>query len=123
MVEPLPFPPETAVKKQANGNENRYQQKWKIRVRDLQKQAVIEEIFDNVMVCNGHYFQPSIPKIMSDENFLGQKLHSHDYRVPDIFKDKSVVVIGAGPSGSIVLGEKFLLSLRIRFQLKKYIFA
>lgn len=100
MIEPLLVSqPETTAEKQKNGSENRYQKKWKIRVKDLEKQSVSEEIFDAVMVCNGHYFKPSIPKIKGDENFLGQKMHSHDYRVPDIFKDKSVVVIGAGPSG------------------------
>jgi cation diffusion facilitator CzcD-associated flavoprotein CzcO len=26
-------------------------------------------------------------------------MHSHDYRVPDIFRDMSVVVLGAGSSG------------------------
>lgn len=31
--------------------------------------------------------------------FVGQQLHSHDYRTPDAFRDRDVVVIGAGPSG------------------------
>ena len=89
-------------KRKTNGEENRDGKKWKIRVKDLEKQSVSEEIFDAVMICNGHYFEPSIPKIKGDENFLGQKIHSHDYRVPDIFKEKSVLVIGAGPSGKII---------------------
>lgn len=29
----------------------------------------------------------------------GDVMHSHDYRVPDIFSGKNVLVVGAGPSG------------------------
>lgn len=82
-----------------NDEKNGNIQKWRIRVKNLSNQVVIEEIFDAVMVCNGHYFQPSIPEIKGNDTFLGGKMHSHDYRVPDVFKDKSVVILGAGPSG------------------------
>lgn len=33
------------------------------------------------------------------EQFQGEILHSHDYRKPDNYKDKSVLILGAGPSG------------------------
>jgi len=45
-------------------------------------------------------FEPRIPDNISMENFNGLKLHSHDYREPDMFKDRSVLVLGAGPSGT-----------------------
>lgn len=51
------------------------------------------------MVCNGHYFQPSLPAIEGHDKFQGLQLHSHDYRVPEALADKKIVVIGAGPSG------------------------
>lgn len=73
--------------------------KWSIRVKDLQSNTVINESFDAVMVCNGHYFEPSLPSLKGQDAFQGQQLHSHDYRVPEIFKGKTVVVLGAGPSG------------------------
>lgn len=73
--------------------------KWTVKVRDLEKNVVLTETFDAVMVCNGHYFEPSIPKLKGHENFQGEQLHSHDYRVPNIFTDKTVLVLGAGPSG------------------------
>ncbi|XP_011497965.1 PREDICTED: flavin-containing monooxygenase FMO GS-OX4-like [Ceratosolen solmsi marchali] len=72
---------------------------WKLRVRDLRKSTVTEEFFDAVMVCNGHYFKPSLPRLKGHETFKGQQMHSHDYRRPEPFADKRVVVIGAGPSG------------------------
>ncbi|XP_066588830.1 senecionine N-oxygenase isoform X2 [Prorops nasuta] len=73
--------------------------KWSLRVKDLSKNEMINETFDAVMVCNGHYFQPNIPSIKGQKIFQGEQLHSHDYRIPDIFQDKIVVVLGAGPSG------------------------
>ncbi|XP_076659167.1 senecionine N-oxygenase [Halictus rubicundus] len=73
--------------------------KWSIKAKDLQKNIVTNESFDAVMVCNGHYFEPSVPKLKGHDLFQGRQLHSHDYRTPEIFTDKTVLVIGAGPSG------------------------
>lgn len=73
--------------------------KWMITVKNLEDGVTRKEYFDAVMVCNGHYFEPSLPIINGQEKFQGQQLHSHDYRVPEIFEGKTVVVIGAGPSG------------------------
>ncbi|XP_076668717.1 senecionine N-oxygenase-like [Andrena cerasifolii] len=75
------------------------ERKWSIKVKDLPKNTVVSESFDAVMVCNGHYFQPSMPTLKGQNIFQGQQLHSHDYRVPELFADKTVVVLGAGPSG------------------------
>ncbi|KAG5330695.1 SNO1 oxygenase, partial [Acromyrmex charruanus] len=73
--------------------------KWSVKVKDLQNDAVAIESFDAVMVCNGHYFEPMIPNIPGQNIFTGKQIHSHDYRVPDFFNGKKVVVMGAGPSG------------------------
>ncbi|KAL6427274.1 hypothetical protein ACFW04_008689 [Cataglyphis niger] len=73
--------------------------KWSVKVRDLQRDAIVTEAFDAIMVCNGHYFEPRIPKISGHDVFTGKQMHSHDYRVPEIFNGKTVVVLGAGPSG------------------------
>ncbi|XP_043280179.1 flavin-containing monooxygenase FMO GS-OX5-like isoform X2 [Venturia canescens] len=74
--------------------------KWSVKVRDLTNKEILKnEIFDAVMVCNGHYFEPSLPSIQGHDVFKGQQLHSHDYRLPDAFQGKTVAVLGAGPSG------------------------
>ncbi|XP_006622656.1 senecionine N-oxygenase-like [Apis dorsata] len=73
--------------------------KWMIKVKDLKRNIILEESFDAVMICNGHYFEPNIPNLKGQKIFQGEQLHSHDYRVPDIFTDKTIVVLGAGPSG------------------------
>lgn len=59
----------------------------------------IKEVYDAVMVCNGHYNEPTMPKFLGQEKFRGRQSHSHHYRSPDSYKGQRVLVIGAGPSG------------------------
>lgn len=73
--------------------------KWEVLVKDLQNDIYKTEVFEYVMICNGHYHTPSYPRLNGIEDFIGTTLHSHDYRNPDSFKDENVLVIGAGPSG------------------------
>lgn len=72
---------------------------WEVRYTDLSSHMESCEQFDVVMVCNGHYNTPFVPQIKGLKGFQGNIMHSHDYRVPDIFKNERVLVIGAGPSG------------------------
>ncbi|XP_073061225.1 flavin-containing monooxygenase FMO GS-OX5-like isoform X1 [Primulina eburnea] len=57
-----------------------------------------EEIFDAVVVCNGHHTQPRVATLPGIEKWPGKQMHSHNYRVPEPFEDQIVVVIGEGPS-------------------------
>ena len=59
-----------------------------------------QENFDHVVVCNGHYNTPFIPKIPGISNFKGEVLHSNTYRTNSKFKDKKVAIIGNGASAS-----------------------
>lgn len=52
-----------------------------------------------VYLCLRHYHTPRLPAIPGMETFPGLQLHSHAYRVPDTMVGKTVVVLGAGPSG------------------------
>ncbi|CAN6180694.1 unnamed protein product [Urochloa humidicola] len=58
-----------------------------------------EEVFDAVVVANGHYSQPRLPKIQGMEEWSRRHLHSHSYRVPDQYRDEVVVIVGCGDSG------------------------
>ncbi|KAL6906419.1 hypothetical protein ACP4OV_004020 [Aristida adscensionis] len=60
---------------------------------------VAEEVFDAVVVCNGHWTVPRVPKIRGIEKWRGKQMHSHNYRVPEPFRDQIVVVIGFSASG------------------------
>mmetsp|Transcript_9652 Transcript_9652/g.15116 ORF Transcript_9652/g.15116 Transcript_9652/m.15116 type:complete len:365 (-) Transcript_9652:248-1342(-) len=63
------------------------------------------EEFDFVVVCNGHYSEPLVPKIPGAENFKGHLSHSHNYREPSRFKDEIVLVLGAAASGEDISRE------------------
>ncbi|KAF8690680.1 hypothetical protein HU200_041053 [Digitaria exilis] len=58
-----------------------------------------EEVFDAVVVANGHYSQPRLPSINGMEQWQRRQLHSHSYRVPDPFRGEVVVLVGCGDSG------------------------
>ncbi|KAF2616839.1 hypothetical protein F2Q68_00040687 [Brassica cretica] len=74
-------------------------QKWEIRSKSSDG-IFKDEIFDSVVVCNGHYTEPRVAHVPGIDSWPGKQIHSHNYRVPDPFKDQVVVVIGNFASGS-----------------------
>lgn len=56
-----------------------------------------EDVFDGVVAASGHQSDPRHPPEVED--FTGEYLHAHDYRVPEPFTGKRVLVIGPGNSG------------------------
>ena len=58
------------------------------------------EAFDAVAVCNGHFCEPQVPDLPDLEQFRGEALHSHNYRQPEPFSGKRVLVLGASVSGA-----------------------
>ena len=46
-----------------------------------------------------HYFVPQMPVIPGLESFPGLVMHSHDYRHPEVFQGKHLVILGAASSG------------------------
>ncbi|KAG8517656.1 Dimethylaniline monooxygenase [N-oxide-forming] 5 [Galemys pyrenaicus] len=59
-------------------------------------------VFDGVMVCTGHHTNAYLPldSFPGIEKFKGQYLHSRDYKNPNSFTGKRVIVIGIGNSGA-----------------------
>ncbi len=55
------------------------------------------EVFDGVVAASGHQSTPRHPPEV--KGFTGEYLHAHDYRVPEPFTGKRVMVIGPGNSG------------------------
>ena len=60
----------------------------------------MRQLYDGVMVCNGHYSVPARPAIPGLEQFGGRVEHSHDYRGPEQYTGQAVVVLGAAASGT-----------------------
>ncbi|XP_004756755.1 dimethylaniline monooxygenase [N-oxide-forming] 4 isoform X1 [Mustela putorius furo] len=64
-------------------------------------------VFDAVMVCTGHYPNPRLPleSFPGIHKFKGQILHSQEYKSPEGFQGKRVLVIGLGNTAGDVAVE------------------
>lgn len=73
---------------------------WEVKVQDMTTRKFDTIIFDAVLVCSGHYSAPNRPRLEGQDRFKGKQIHSHDYRNPETFRDETVLIVGAGPSGT-----------------------
>lgn len=67
---------------------------WEVHYENDKGQQ--QESFDYVLVANGHHWSPFIPEYSG--RFQGELLHAHDYKKAAPFKNKRVLVVGAGNS-------------------------
>ncbi|XP_037821044.1 senecionine N-oxygenase-like [Lucilia sericata] len=77
----------------------RSNKEWEVHVLNHNTNTLSVQHFDRIFVCNGHFKKPQYPDIPGMDIFKGLQLHSHLYRSAQMFKDKKVLIIGAGPSG------------------------
>ncbi|KAF4966451.1 hypothetical protein FZEAL_10658 [Fusarium zealandicum] len=88
-------------------------QRWKLTLRKydpLQRLDIWwEEEFDALVLANGHYSVPWVPKVAGLEsymaNFPGRVMHSKYYRSPRVFANKNILVIGNSTSGHDITNE------------------
>ncbi|XP_044528987.1 dimethylaniline monooxygenase [N-oxide-forming] 1 isoform X1 [Gracilinanus agilis] len=78
---------------------------WEVTTKHEGKQE--SAIFDAVMVCTGYLTNPFLPldSFPGIKTFKGQYFHSREYKHPDLFKDKRVLVVGMGNSGTDIAVE------------------
>ncbi|XP_028762534.1 flavin-containing monooxygenase FMO GS-OX-like 2 [Neltuma alba] len=72
--------------------------KWRVRSKGRSGIGV-DEIYDALVVCNGHFTQPRVAHIPGIKVWPGKQIHGHNYRTPEPFQDEVVVVIGFASSG------------------------
>jgi cation diffusion facilitator CzcD-associated flavoprotein CzcO len=101
---------------------------WEIRTSDGET-----HLFDTLLVCNGHHWDPSYPEFPGQ--FGGQTIHSHHYidpAEPLDLRGQRVLVVGIGNSGVDIVSElsrkgvaeRVLLSTRSgAWVLPKYVFG
>ena len=77
--------------------------KWEITWKELESDQVRTDIYDALVVCNGHHHEPRYPDYPG--KFTGEFIHSHDFKSAKPFKDKRVLVIGGGNSACDVAVE------------------
>uniref|UniRef100_A0A8C9MFV6 Flavin-containing monooxygenase n=1 Tax=Serinus canaria TaxID=9135 RepID=A0A8C9MFV6_SERCA len=72
---------------------------WEVVTEAGGKQT--SHVFDAVMVCSGSFSEPSLPLqcFPGIERFRGQRFHSRQYKHPDVFQGKRVLVVGMGNTG------------------------
>ena len=76
---------------------------WEVEWKNITSNEVTIEIFDALVVCNGHHHKPRYPEYPGE--FSGELIHSHDFKSSKPFKDKRVLVIGGGNSACDVAVE------------------
>ncbi|CAH2048038.1 unnamed protein product [Thlaspi arvense] len=92
---------ETAVERVAPAEESDGEagkMKWRIESTEKEEKLRRDEIYDAVVVCNGHYIEPRLAEIPGISSWPGKEMHSHNYRIPEPFKDQVVVLIGNSAS-------------------------
>ncbi|KAL8208041.1 hypothetical protein R6Q57_007453 [Mikania cordata] len=85
------------------------------------------EVFDAVVICNGHNTEPQLATdIPGIETWSKKQMHSHNYRDSEPFRDQIVVIIGSGPSAidiskeiAAVAKEVHMSSRSTRFKVAK----
>jgi hypothetical protein len=76
-------------------------QTWEVTIE--QQGQTRTETFSDLVVCNGHHWQPRYPNYPGE--FTGEFIHSHHYKKAAPFADKKVLVIGGGNSACDVAVE------------------
>ncbi len=70
--------------------------RWTVRV--IANGEARDEVFDWLVVCSGHHRQAFVPEYPGA--FAGTVTHSSAYKRPDAFRNKRVLVVGAGNSAA-----------------------
>lgn len=76
-------------------------QTWEVTIE--QNGSTRTETFTDLVICNGHHWQPRYPQYPGE--FTGEFIHSHVYKKSEPFRGKKVLVIGGGNSACDVAVE------------------
>ena len=69
---------------------------WRVTTR--RGEETRSRVFEGVMICNGTLHEPHQPTLPGE--FGGTVLHSSEYKSPDVFRGKRVLMVGCGNSGA-----------------------
>jgi hypothetical protein len=83
----------TVVKAEPSGD---HEATWKITVEGPEGKRSTDT-YRGLIIANGILSEPSIPEFEGE--FNGEVMHTSLYKRPDMFRDKRVLVVGAGNSG------------------------
>jgi len=90
------------------------------------------ELFDFLVVANGHHWNPRWPEpaFPGSDSFTGTQIHAHTYTDDEVFRGRDVVVLGMGNSAmdlavesSYVARNTYLAARRGAYVVPKYMFG
>ncbi|MFY0686363.1 MAG: NAD(P)-binding domain-containing protein [Cyclobacteriaceae bacterium] len=91
------------------------QNKWLVELEA--EGARWQEEFTDLVVCNGHHWNPRIPKYPGE--FSGEFIHSHEFKKAEPFRNKRILVIGGGNSACDVAVETSRVSNRTAISMRR----
>lgn len=79
---------------------------WKVTIETPGGKSETRD-YSDVLVCNGHHWDARWPEpaFPGSDTFEGEQMHAHDYRTPEIFDDRNVLVLGIGNSATDIAVE------------------
>lgn len=72
--------------------------KFEVTARDTVADAETREVYDYVVVANGHFSTPNVPYYPGFESFKGRVLHAHDFRDALEFEGQDLLLLGTSYS-------------------------
>ncbi len=72
--------------------------KFEVTARDTVADAETSEVYDYVVVANGHFSTPNVPYYPGFESFKGRVLHAHDFRDALEFEGQDILILGTSYS-------------------------
>ncbi|XP_021722025.1 flavin-containing monooxygenase FMO GS-OX-like 5 isoform X1 [Chenopodium quinoa] len=82
--------------------------KWMVKYASVggDESTEVAQTYDAVVVCTGHFTEPQVAdNIPGLDLWPGRQIHSHNYRIPEPYQDKVVVVIGLSSSATDISRE------------------
>ncbi|KAH8805945.1 flavin dependent monooxygenase-like protein [Xylogone sp. PMI_703] len=83
-------------------SEDNGRERWTVTSKSVIDGRCTNQMYDAVVIANGHYSSPYVPSVPGIEAFKVAHpsiiSHAKVYRNPEAFKGKKVIVVGGGPS-------------------------
>ncbi|KAL1408545.1 monooxygenase [Vanrija albida] len=80
-------------------------EKWTVVTENTITRQRRSELVSHIIVSNGHYNEPYIPRVRGLDSFTGEVFHSRWWRNPFQYEGKNVLVVGSKSSGSDIARE------------------
>lgn len=76
-----------------------------------------QRLYAGVVIANGHHWDPQVPRFSG--RFNGQVLHSKEYKTPDIFAGRRVLVVGGGNSACDIAHDAVQQASRVFLSMRR----